>query len=516
MRPVLSREQMRAFDAHAIQSCAVPGLLLMENAGRGAAEALAKELAQHPERSPTLIVCGPGNNGGDGFVVARLLRALGLPVSVALGGSFAKLEGDARTNAEAWRGMGGALEELTDPSELTRFDAALAAAGSVVDALFGTGLDRELEGLARALIERMNGAGLWTCALDIPSGIDSNDGSVHGVAVRADLTVTFAHYKLGLLTSSASALTGRVEVVHIGVSDTLGSQPARSAELLQTRDVTALFSRRARDAHKASAGRVLGIAGSPGKTGAALLLGRAALRAGAGLVTLATSAEAASTLDARVLEEMTRVIDPADLATSLGPALSSSDCVAMGPGLGLDQYAKELVDFVVENHTGPLVLDADALTHFAGRLGDLARAGGRLILTPHPGELGRLLGISARDVERDRFSAVKRAASASGATVLLKGPYTLIGAPGRVTVVNASGTPALATAGSGDVLTGITGAFACSLPLFEAAYAAAHVHGLAGEVWATQSRADRGLLAHEIADAVPAVLASIAANARVA
>jgi NAD(P)H-hydrate epimerase len=364
------------------------------------------------------------------------------------------------------------------------------------------------------VIERMNAARRFTCALDIPSGIDSNDGRVHGVAVRADLTVTFAHHKLGLLTSSASAYTGRIEAVHIGVSGALGSEPSRSAELLETADVAALFSPRTRNAHKASAGRVLAIAGSPGKTGAALLVGRGALRAGAGLVTLATGAAAASTLDARVLEEMTRAIDPADLAASLGPALANSDCVAIGPGLGLDAAARELVEFVVQTHEGTLVMDADALTHFAGRLAALAGVSGRVILTPHPGELGRLLGISSREVEQNRFDAVQRAVAASSCTVLLKGPYTVIGAPGRLPVVNASGTPALATAGSGDVLTGITSAFACSLPPFEAAYAAAHVHGMAAETWAADRGADRGLLAHEIADAVPAVLASLVATSR--
>ena len=170
-------------------------------------------------------------------------------------GAFETLPGDARTNADAWRGIGGALDEVTAAERLEAFDIALSRAGCVVDALYGTGLDRELVGLPRAVIERLNGAGVWTCALDIPSGIDANDGSLHGVAVRADLTVTFAHYKLGLLTSAASAFTGRLAVAHIGVPETIGSEPERSAELLETTDVALRFSRRARDAHKASAGR---------------------------------------------------------------------------------------------------------------------------------------------------------------------------------------------------------------------------------------------------------------------
>jgi NAD(P)H-hydrate epimerase len=509
MRPVLSREQMRAFDAHAISGCGLPGVVLMENAGRGAAELVAEVLEARSERLPVLVVCGPGNNGGDGFVVARQLKLRGFDVHAVLCGVFDRLKGDARTNAEAWRGIGGTLEELTDAAQLDGLAAALARAGSVVDALYGTGLDRELVGLPRAVIERINGAAKWTCALDIPSGVDSNDGTTHGVAVRADLTVTFGHYKLGLLTSSATSLTGRLAVAHIGVPEALGTEPERSAELLETADVAGHLAPRPRSAHKASAGHVLAIAGSPGKTGAALLVGRGALRAGAGLVTLAASPAAAHALDARVLEEMTRVIDASDPKASLAEALSASDCVAIGPGLGLDAEARAIVELVVQAHRGPLVLDADALTHYAGRLAELARAPGRLILTPHPGELGRLLGIGTRDVERDRFAALRRAVELSRATVLLKGPYTLIGSPGQLAVVNASGTPALATAGSGDVLTGVTSAFACALSPFEAAYCAAHVHGLAGEAWALRTGADRGLVAHEIADEVPHVLASL-------
>lgn len=511
MKPVLSREQMRAFDAAAIQDCSVPSLLLMENAGRGAADIIAAELAARPA-CRTLVVSGSGNNGGDGFVVARQLLTRGFEVDVVLATRIGALKGDARANADAFLGLRGSVRELTDQSEIGELEASLLRAGCVVDALFGTGLDREITGLHREIIERMNAARHFTCALDIPSGIDSNTGRVLGAAVRADLTVTFAHYKIGLLAGAASDFTGRIEVVSIGVPADLWHRVGSSAELVESSDVRERLVPRARTTHKSSAGRVLVVAGSPGKTGAALLVARGALRAGAGLITIAAHSETVASLEPRVLEEMTARIDPDRMAESLEPLLSSAAAVALGPGIGLDSAAGRLVEHVALSFPGPVVLDADGLSHFARRVEKLHEARGKLILTPHPAEMARLLGISTSDVEADRFGAVARCASASGATVLLKGPHTIVGQSGKVPVVNGSGTPVLATAGSGDILTGITTALACTLEPFEAAYAAAHVHGLAGQAWADAMRADRGLIAHEIADKLPMVFGSLVSS----
>jgi NAD(P)H-hydrate epimerase len=253
------------------------------------------------------------------------------------------------------------------------------------------------------------------------------------------------------------------------------------------------------------------VAGSPGKTGAALLSARGALRAGAGLVTICTFPEAADALDARVIEEMTSRIDPANVERSLDDALRAADVVVVGPGLGLGADARRVVDHVLRSSLVKVV-DADALTLLGGRLGELKSAKGSIVLTPHPGEMARLLASTTAEVESDRFGAVARAVSLSGAVVLLKGARTLVGAPGVQTAANPSGTPALATAGSGDVLAGVLAALAVELDPFHAACAAAYVHGASGERWSNARGQDRGLLAHEIADGVPAILAELAAE----
>lgn len=508
MIPLLSREQIRAFDRCAIEECGVPSLVLMENAGRGAAEIVAQRAADRG--GPVRIVCGPGNNGGDGFVVARRLLSIGKPVSVLLASSHDRLSGDARANYNAWVGLGGPTVPVSETNG--RLAEELGGAGVVVDALLGTGLDREVTGFFASVIDAINRASGRRIALDIPSGLDANTGRPLGVAVRADETVTFAEHKLGLWTSTGAEYAGRIIRVDIGVPSDLVGRVGSSARLLERSDVASWLLPRAVSTHKGSAGRVAVVAGSPGKTGAALLSARGALRSGAGLVTVCTFPEAAVALDARVLEEMTHRIDPANVETSLDEALGSADSVVVGPGLGLGPDARRAVEHVVFASGVTKVVDADALTLLAGRLGDLRSAAGRIVLTPHPGEMARLLGSTTAEVEADRFAAVARAVSLSGAVVLLKGARTLVGAPGVQTVANPSGTPALATAGSGDVLAGVVAALTVGLEPFHAACAAAYTHGMSGEQWASARGQDRGLLAHEIADGVPAVLAGLAAE----
>lgn len=514
MIPVLCREKMRELDRHAIDVCRVPSLVLMENAGRNAASVLLRNLAE--PGANVVVVAGTGNNGGDGFVVARQVLGTGRRAEVFLVGDPAHLKGDARANHDAWRGLGGRVTPVTDDATALAFSARLEHLGPrdvVVDALFGTGLDRPIEGLMRGVVEALNGARARRLALDVPSGLDSNTGAVLGIAVRADVTVTFGHMKLGLATATGAELAGDVHVVDIGVPNELFREVGHDALMLEAGDVGELIAPRRVSAHKGSAGHVYAVAGSAGKTGAAMLVARGALRAGAGLATICTFPEAADALDQRVLEEMTARIDPSHIEQSLDAELSRADVVAIGPGLGLDARARQVVDHVVLARPGTIVVDADALTHFAGRAGDLARAKGALVLTPHPGELGRLLGIGAADVERDRFGALKKAVEVTHAVVLLKGARTLIGAPGQLPVVCAAGSPALATAGSGDVLTGILSAFARDIEPRFAAMAAAFVHGLAAERWVEQTGADRGLIAHEIADTVPSVLALLSGTA---
>ena len=506
MIPVLSRDEMRAFDEHAIETCKVPGLVLMENAARGVTDAI---LRQRPA-GRVVVVCGGGNNGGDGLAIARQLRTRGAEVQVFLAAPAAKLTGDARTNLDAYRGVGGALVDLVD--DVAPLRTAALSATVIVDALFGTGLDRATAGLAQAAIQVINDARAFKVAVDVPSGLDTNTGATLGSAVHADLTVTLGHYKLGLLTPSGAATSGRLELVDLGVPPGLEEPLGHSALLLEPSDVARTLSRRAVGAHKNSAGHVVVFAGSTGKVGAALMAAKAAFRAGAGMVTIATWPEAALAVEGRVPEVMTRSIARDAIVDSVDEILDGKRAVVMGPGFGTDEEARAVIEHILKTWEGPSVVDADALAVFEGSPQVFAAAKGATVLTPHPGEAGRLLGMSALDVEADRFAAIDALVGRARCVAVLKGAHTLVGAPEEKTVINASGTAALATAGAGDVLAGIIGALLCTTDPFEAAYAGVHLHGAAAEAWsATQGGADRGLLASEIADQVPHLIALLAA-----
>jgi NAD(P)H-hydrate epimerase len=514
VKPVLSREQMRAFDAHAIKQCRVPSLVLMENAGRNAADVVARMIARKSGvYAPVIVVCGTGNNGGDGFVAARHLFARGHETRVFLVGSIDKLSPDARANADAWAGLGRAIERLdmNDAEALECFRIACNEADVVVDALFGTGLDRPIQGAPAAAILAMNRARAHRIAIDVPSGLDANTGVELGVAVRADTTVTFAHFKAGLLTPNGARFAGKVVVVDIGVPAALTLDAGSFAELVERADVATWAVPRSPDAHKHSVGHVGIFAGSPGRIGASLMVAMGALRGGAGAATICTWQDAARALQAHVVEIMTHELDH-DVAT-VDAALSGKHAVVIGPGFGTGEVARGVVEHVLRTFTGPIVVDADAITvlsHAPHALRARPPSAPLPILTPHSGELARLLGGSSREVEADRFLAAREAASRHQSVLLLKGPHTLVVAPDGRTLVNASGNPALATAGSGDILAGICGALACALPPLEAAAAAAYIHGAAADAWsAAHDEADRGMLATEIAGRVPTVLADL-------
>jgi NAD(P)H-hydrate epimerase len=505
MKPVLTRTEVRELDRRATAEACVPSLELMESAGHGATEVL---LARFPDVRHVAIVCGPGNNGGDGFVVARLIKTHGHDVRVFYIGETEKIRGDALENYRVWIDAGGALTSV-DEGSLAVLDAALAEAELVVDALFGTGLDRELTGLAREVVSRLNGAQRPILALDLPSGLDADRGVPLGIAVRATVTATFARKKRGLCTPSGAEHAGEIEVVPIGIPEEVEERVGYGAAEFEAVDVAALIPRRGASSHKGSSGRVLILAGSPGKIGAALLVARGALRAGGGLVTLAAEPATAQLLEQRVLEAMTARLDPEAPERSLDALLEHTDVVALGPGLGFDAFARRIVDHVALAWPGRVVVDADAITSFRDRAEMLARARGKLVLTPHPGELGRLLGGSASDIEADRYGAVVRAVERTGQVVLLKGASTLVAGPGEKITVNPTGNALLATGGAGDVLCGVIASLLVGSEPYRAACAGAYVHGSAADLLKRELGVDRGVLAHEVADAVPRALASV-------
>lgn len=533
MRPVLTAEQMRQFDRHHTSS-GVSGMILMENAGRGAAHLVGLKLRprEHTEAprvgssvvgscvrcaderslagANVLILAGLGNNGGDGLVVARHLGARAANVRVLLSGDPARLSGEAKAAYDALLGVGIAVEPLF----LVDYRAAIAAAELVVDALLGTGAEREVTGELADVIVALNSAHKYVIALDVPSGLHATLGHVLGHAVRANHTVTFAHLKTGLLTSAGHEHAGDLTLSHIGVPAALPLHITPSAWLIEEGDVRARLDKRSPATHKARAGRIVVVAGSPGTLGAARLVSRAALRGGAGLVTVVNGAPAIRALETEVAEVMTHAWPDAGPSAAELELFRRADAIVIGPGLGQTSDA-HLAFHQVLTAQRPTVLDADALRHLAGAgraIWKSVQPGAWCVLTPHPGEAAALLGWSVAQVEADRFAALARLVEEFGASVLLKGSRPLLGAPGRAPWISAFGSPALATAGSGDVLCGILAAQLVAQPdqagIFEQLAVAVVVQGQAAELW-QQENGDRGLLASEIGDLVPRVLAHL-------
>ena len=319
----------------------------------------------------------------------------------------------------------------------------------------------------------------------------------------------FGHLKVGLLTPQGARFAGRVHVADLGVPDTIVAKVGHVAEVIERKAMARLVVPREADAHKFSVGAVLVCAGSAGKSGAALLAARGAFRAGAGVVTIATWAEALGVLDARMPEVMSFGLDRQSPLAKLDEALKGRRAVVVGPGFGLDDAARQVVEHVLAKFAGPIVVDADAITLFKGRPKALAAVKGKLVLTPHPGEMSRLLGVTSEEVERDRFGAVRRLVEATKAVVVLKGARTIVASPTGRIAVNTSGNPLLATAGSGDVLAGAIGAFLCGNDPFDAAMLGVHVHGLVADV-ARARTGDRGVFSGELADGIPQVLDALA------
>lgn len=509
MRRVATAAEMRALDAATIRDVGLPGATLMETAGRGAAAVVARLLAGQGARGPVAIVCGAGNNGGDGFVIARVLRAAGHDATAYLVAPRARVTGDAALHLAACERSGGRVVdvELGSAEARAALDAAIDGAAIIVDALFGTGLDRAIVGELATLVERINAAPGVRVAVDIPSGLAADTGHPLGVAVRADHTVTMGLLKVGIAGAPGFDRAGAVEVVDIGIPPRLAEAGTRAAEVERS-DARAWLPDHGRLAHKGTRGHVLVVAGSPGKRGAARLTSLAVLRGGAGLCTLAAAGDDAAIGAPDAV--MTATLPPATPATAadavaaLRALLDGKDALAIGPGMPDDASGRAWLDAVLAAGV-PTVIDATGLTHLAGRLDVLATATAPIVLTPHPGEAARLLGTTAAAVEADRMSAVRGLAAATGATVLLKGARTLVcDATGFVTI-NPTGGASLATAGAGDVLTGLIAALlAQGVDAPTAARLGAYLHGAAGDALGS------GAISSDLPAAIAAQIASLA------
>ncbi len=501
---VVTGDQMRTIEHRVFDKYGLPSSLVMDVAGNQVAVIVRRLLDQHP--GPVVVICGRGNNGGDGFVAARWLRHWGFNVSVVLWAGFDDLTPDAANALQAARLGGVPIKMPAQAAEL------LQTAGLVVDAVLGIGVVGSARGTAAEAIKLINASGRPVLALDMPSGVATDTGRAEGPAIEARWTVTLGLPKLGLFLYPGADLAGKVIVADIGLAAAAVEAEQISVELTRAASVRSWLPVYSRNAHKGTRGRVLIAAASRGMTGAAALCGEAALRAGAGLVTVASPASSQPVVAAIRPEFMTLAFPESPEGGFAAAAAESflaravrADAMAVGPGLGTDPETQLFVRRVVAGSPAPLVLDADAIKAFAGQPGLLAEAPVPLVLTPHPGEMANLLGLSVEDVQADRFAAVRAAATATKAVVLLKGAYTLIAEPGGMVWVNPTGNRALGTGGSGDVLTGIiVGLLAQGMGAPEAAAAGAYMHGLAGDRLAERLGMD-GILAGDLAAELPRV-----------
>jgi NAD(P)H-hydrate epimerase len=492
LKPLYDAQGMRAVDRWAIEERGVPSLELMEAAGRAVAEAVA-EMAP---RGAVRVVCGKGNNGGDGFVAARLLREMGFEVEALLLWPGEELRGDAQVNFERF---GGDLVE-GDPAE------RLAGSGAVVDAIFGTGFEGAPREPAAGAIRAINACGAPVVACDIPSGVDASSGEVAGEAVRADVTVSFHAAKLGQLVAPGKWRAGELRVVPIGIP---AGAPGEATAGEIDPAVLGLAPRRGPQSTKFSSGQVAIAGGSRGLTGAVRMTSLAAIRAGAGYATVAVPSDLEVVFELAQPEVMSVGCPGGDgcLAPASEKAVlrtfERAAAGVLGPGLGRDPGSLELAREVAVKIAAPLVIDADGLNAFVGRLSDLAAREAPTVLTPHAGELGRLLGCESGEIDAHRLASAREAAEAARAIVVLKGDDTIV-TDGTRTAVNAISASALATAGSGDVLSGIAAALlARGLDPFAAACAAVVGHARAGLDAAARVGAAESVIATDVIDSVP-------------
>jgi hydroxyethylthiazole kinase-like uncharacterized protein yjeF len=522
----LTAAEMREVDRLTTERFGMPGWQLMEAAGKSAADVFLEEYGRRSTTPPghVCVLCGKGNNGGDGFVVARYLKEEADRVDVYLFANPEELRGDAAKNLQRWQEAGGKIVSLTSEAEWEKNWPAIASAEVIIDAVLGTGIRGGASGLIAKVIEDVNRLSRnataarpgWVVAVDTPSGLPSDGEAAEGPVIRAHLTSTFTAPKIGQLISRDAVCCGEIFVRQIGSPEALveevGKGTIRWAGPEEFADMPLV---RSWDSHKGKYGNVLLVAGSVGKSGAAILGGQAALRAGAGLVTIGIAEPILPIVAASQPEYMTEPLPATSPGMISAAAMKSGrfaeimrgkTVLGMGPGMGTHAETQDFIRSVVSSVEVPLVMDADGLNAFAGRGDELSRRKtAHLVVTPHPGEMSRLLGISIPDVERDRVKTAGDAARKWNACVLLKGFHTVMAGPDGRVFVNTTGTPGLAKGGSGDVLTGLLAALIGQFgteDLLRVVALGAYLHGLAAELLTQQSDAS-GIIAEEVAHAIP-------------
>jgi NAD(P)H-hydrate epimerase len=526
---VLTAAQMREADRLTTERYGIPGIELMENAGTAIAEFLHEKFPNIRSRK-ILVLCGKGNNGGDGLVVARHLKNSGCPAVVFLFANPGSMEGDAAANLKRWQQGLGEMYVVTSEAEWESARPALVEAELIVDALLGTGLRGHVGGLLGKVIDDLNAAHAKrrgktvVVAVDMPSGLGSDSQDYGDPVVHADFTVTLTSPKVGQLVLASSANCGELVVKDIGTPpELLESDPHLKINWIQPGEFSSLPLVREQSSNKGSYGHALIVAGSLGKSGAAILASRAALRSGAGLVTAATPLDVLPIVASGMPEMMTAPLASTEAGTAslrnldygkFSEILRGKSVLAIGPGLSMQEETQQFIRQVVRQTEIPIILDADGLNAFAGMTDTLTeRKATAMVLTPHPGEMARLLGITVKEVQARRLDVALEAAGRWRAYVILKGFHTILAAPTGHAYINTTGNPGMATGGTGDVLTGILAGLTAQFGIEDWSRVLSfgvYLHGLAGDIAASRV-GEAPLIASDVVDALPEAYARVVA-----
>ncbi len=512
MQRLVTVPEMKQLDRLAVEQWGIPGVVLMENAGRAVADAV-EEANDGTAGLAVTVICGRGNNGGDGFVIARHLLNRDARVHCLLLGEVETLKGDARANADILINAGIPIHEVSKADQLA---APLADCELVVDAVFGTGLSDPPRGLAADAIRHINNAGRFVVSVDVPSGVNADTGEADDPAVFADITVTMGLFKTGLALFPGREHAGEIDVADIGIPAQLLEQHAAPTFLPEDEDVWTLLPPRPVNGHKGTFGTALLVCGARGFTGAAALAGAAAVRSGCGLVKLAVPAGVCSIVEALVTEAVKIPLPQTEASTIAPPALdeilrhaTTARCVAIGPGITTHPETASLLHALLPRLTCPVVIDADGINNLAGRLEILSEMQVPVILTPHPGELAGLTGLGASEINRDRINVCRRFAADFNVVLVLKGAPTVTATPAGETYVNPTGNSGLGSGGTGDVLTGlIAGLLAQGADPANAAVAATYIHGRSADI-ATEELTEYCLTAGDVIDHLPDAFRSL-------
>jgi len=512
---LVTANEMQAMDRRTIEDFGLPGMVLMENAGRGAIRFLLKQFP-NLENARVGVIAGRGNNGGDGFVIARYLKQKGIQVQVYLLAERHRVQGDALANLKLLKPLEVPVVEIPDNASFSKIKSEMDGLDILIDAILGTGLKSDVTGYFKTIIDYINRLNKPVFAVDMPSGLNSDTGQPCGTCIRATATATFAYAKTGHMVYPGIDFCGNLKIVDIGIPPHIAAAVGPRHFLTTAKLVRSHLIPRSADAHKGSTGHLLVIAGSTGKTGAASMTAMSALRTGAGLVTLGVAQSLNSALESQMLEAMTAPL-PESGSGVLGESafnaiqkeLPGKRCLAIGPGLGQAAETKKLIRKIIRQSEIPVVLDADGLNNLAGDVNHLLTARAPIVLTPHPGEMARLLDTEVSKIQQDRITSAREFSVEYNVHVVLKGAATIIAHPDGRVFINATGNAGMASAGMGDVLTGaIAGLIVQGLTPEAACHAGVYLHGAAADNLA-EDMGPYGYLAGDVMGAIPGEIKKI-------